>query len=55
MQVERAINDQALADVSWEKIAAPVLVVARRLGFVDGARSLRRRSPRGFHARNTDG
>jgi pimeloyl-ACP methyl ester carboxylesterase len=27
MQVERAINDQALADVSWEKIAAPVLVV----------------------------
>ena len=27
MQVERAINDQALADVSWEKVAAPVLVV----------------------------
>ena len=27
MQVERAINDQALADVTWEKIAAPALVV----------------------------
>jgi pimeloyl-ACP methyl ester carboxylesterase len=27
MQVERAINDQALADVMWDKIAAPVLVV----------------------------
>lgn len=27
MQVERAINDQALADVGWEKVAAPVLVV----------------------------
>jgi pimeloyl-ACP methyl ester carboxylesterase len=27
MQVDRAINDQALADVSWEKITAPVLVV----------------------------
>ncbi len=27
MQVERAINDHALADVSWEQIAAPVLVV----------------------------
>jgi pimeloyl-ACP methyl ester carboxylesterase len=27
MQIERAINDQALADVSWEKITAPVLVV----------------------------
>jgi pimeloyl-ACP methyl ester carboxylesterase len=27
MQVERAINDHAIADVSWEKIMAPVLVV----------------------------
>lgn len=27
MQVERALNDQALADVSWEKVAAPVLVL----------------------------
>ena len=27
MQLERAINDQALADVLWERIAAPVLVV----------------------------
>jgi pimeloyl-ACP methyl ester carboxylesterase len=27
MQVERAINDQALADVSWDRIRAPVMVV----------------------------
>lgn len=27
MQLESAINDQALADVVWEKIAAPALVV----------------------------
>jgi pimeloyl-ACP methyl ester carboxylesterase len=27
MQLERAVNDQALSDVAWEKIAAPVLVV----------------------------
>ena len=27
MQLERAINDQALADVMWEKVAAPTLVV----------------------------
>ena len=27
MQVERAINDQALADVAWDRIKAPVMVV----------------------------
>ncbi len=27
LQIERAINDQALADVMWEKIAVPTLVV----------------------------
>src|ERR1019366_8523109 len=54
MQVERAINDQALADVSWEKIAAPVLVVrgdSDSWVAPDVAATLASRLPRAEHRR----
>lgn len=54
MRVERAINDQALADVSWEKIAAPVLVVrgdADSWVAPDVAAMLASRLPRAEHRR----
>ena len=54
MQIERAVNDQALADVTWEKIAAPVLVVrgdSDSWVAPDVAATLASRLPRAEHRR----
>jgi len=54
MQVERAINDQALADVPWEKIAAPALVVRGEADSwiaPDVAATIASRLPRAEHRR----